>query len=367
MVLSSSLLCSALAAEEQEPLQTAGVSGAEASSRGAATIVLVGDAANLDELRELLVELLDPTKVAVRFLREHEFRRQALLGASDDDAVHVFIVPAAGRAKLYFRGPGGHRFLLRDVELPHGLDEVGRELVGQIVESSVDALLHGAAGITREQAQSELDRQPSEPTQSSAPRGDLDRAVTAAPRVEQTRPTWEGWTALRYSATFTGDPGVGHGPGFELGLAARTGVLLRARLIAERWFPRSVEAAAIGADIATTRARLAFDLGLRLGFGATFVLSLGAGADWGHVAPGYVHESNVVPAASSRYRVPGACGELRLEVGSGPWQLALGAAADASLADTHYDVQEGGRLVRVADEWQLRPSAVVALGFRPRF
>jgi hypothetical protein len=358
VLLFGSLLCSPAVADEPPRVDDA--------HDASATIVLIGEAAESDELRELFVELLGRTSAIVRFLQKAEFRRQDLLGASEDDAVHVFVVATQSRAKLYFRGPAGQRFLLREVPLQRGLDELGRELVGQIVASSIDALIHRAAGITREQVQLELDRQSPEHAEAPAPHASSEPSPVPASRAAPgPRPPWEGWTSLRYSATFSGDPGLGHGPGLELGLAARVGVLLRGRLMAERWFARSVETVGIGADIATTRARLAFDLGLGLG-DATLVLSLGAGLDWAKVVPRRAHDSRWELATPSRHRAPGASGELRLEIGGGSWQLALGAVADALLADTHYDVEDHGRLVRVAEEWQLRPGVVVALGVRPR-
>ena len=341
--------------------------GATVTSPAAASIVLVGEMGENEELRELLVEFLERKAVQSRFVRQPEFRRQELLAASKDDSVHVFVVPAAGRARLYFRGPDGQRFLLREVELRNGLDEVGRELIGQIVESSVDALLHSAAGITREEVQSELEKQAPEPAPAPAAPERSEPTERALPAAIAPRSELEAWCALRYAAEFAGDPGLGHGPGLELGIGARRGLLLRGRVFGERWFPQSVQGNTIGADIVATRARLALDLGFELGSAATLILSLGAGADLVRVEPGRARDPSVVPAATSESAVPAARGELRLEFGGDVWQLAFAVSADSSLADTHYDVTAGSTVQRVAEEWAVRPGTAVAIGWRPRF
>ena len=361
----AALLCSTPLIGQAQAAQEG--SREQPSSPGAATIVLVGALGEDGALAEVLVEFLGRRQVAVRFLRQPQFRSHDLLAALKDDAVHVFIVPEPGGARLHFRGPTGQRFLLREVQLPSGLDEIGRELLGQIVESSVYALLHTKAGITRQEAQTELERLASQPPRASVAPTPAD-AIEAAPPPSKTQPSgWEAWSALRYAAEFTGDPGLGHGAGLELGLGLRRGFLVRARAFGERWFPQSVQGSAIGAELVTTRARLVLDLGFELEAGLALLVSVGGGVDRARIEPGYVREPSVVLAEPSHKWQPAARGELRLEIGGGPWQLALAASIESSLRDTHYDMIVGGVATRIAEEWPLRPGAALAFAWRPRF
>jgi hypothetical protein len=337
------------------------------SSTAAATIVLVGALGEDGALADVLLEFLRRRQVEVRFVRQPQFHNDELLAARQDDAVQVFVVPSSDGARLYFRGPTGERFLLRKVELPRGLDELGRELLGQIVESSVDALLHTEAGITREEAQTELDKQAPQPPRVSVSQTRPGKAIEAASSPAKAEPSaWEGWLALRYAAELTGDPGLGHGPGLEFGLGMRRTFLVRARVIGERWFPQSIQGAAIGADLLTARARLVLDLGFELDARAALLVSIGGGMDRLRIEPAYAREHAVELAEPSLKWLPAAHAELRLEVGGSSLRLALATSLETSLRDTHYDIVVDGNAVRIAEEWPVRPGASIALAWRPR-
>ena len=129
-----------------------GESGSSRSDDARALVVLVGEAAKSDKLTAVLSELLERERVALEFERKSRFRPSALLASSGGDSrVWVFISSTKRVAKLYFRGPFGNRFLLRKLELQNGLDEVGRELIAQVVETSILTLLRSEAGLSREQ------------------------------------------------------------------------------------------------------------------------------------------------------------------------------------------------------------------------
>jgi len=99
---------------------------------------LVGALGRNSALVELLAEWLGTSGV------EYELGRQKRLQVEHVKAprgsgppVRIWLVALnPRRVRLYFAAPDVHRYLVRDVSVPTGLDEVGRERVVQVVLSS---------------------------------------------------------------------------------------------------------------------------------------------------------------------------------------------------------------------------------------
>jgi hypothetical protein len=358
--------------------------GARTAAAGEqAVVVLVGAAGRDPELRALLLELLARQGVSARLVAQASFGRQELLRAAPSGgAVHVFVVPGpAGNVGLYFRAPDGERFLLRHVLLRAGFDDMGREQVGQIVETAVASLLHFGDGLTREQAQVALasqDENPSDAPQAAAPDTVAAKPPTpsksaakssSAQRRARARPSaLDGWFALRYGATELGPAlGLAHGPGLELGLGVSHGWLLRGRLIVERDFAQTFTSSSIAAEITSVRLRFGADAGLVLAPGHTLLVSLGMGQDRSDVRPEAAPGSTVTPAAAFVDTAPVAHGELRYELGGGGFRLAAALGADVALLKTHYDVAREAATERVFRPWLVRPGGSLALAFCPRW
>jgi hypothetical protein len=344
-----------------------------------AVVVLVGAAGRDPELQALLRELLERRGVHTRISEQNGFGREELLrAATPASGVFVFIVPElAGNVGLYFRAPDGERFLLRNVLLRAGFDDVGRELVGQVVETAVASLLHTGDGLTREQAQLALssDQPTSAPLAKAnrveVPAGTVARAArkpAVAPSPPRPSTILEGWFALRYGAVALGtELGVAHGPGLELGLGVKRHLLLRSRLTFERDFPQSFETSRIAAKLTRLRLRVTADAGLPLTGEQLLLVSLGIGQDRLDVKPTAPAGSSVAPAAAFQDQAPVAHGELRYEASLARFRLAVALGADASLVETHYDLAHPTERERVVRPWLVRPSASLALAFCPRW
>jgi len=172
-----------------------------------ASIVLVGAAARDPELKALLGELLERRRVHARISEQDGFGREQLLHTEGaGSGVLVFVVPGlGGNVRLYFRAPDGERFLLRSVLLRAGFDDVGRELVGQVVETAVSSLLDSGDGLTREQAQLALTNEEAasrttQPEAAAKPASQSPRAASehaARPLAGGTTTKLEGWLAVR--------------------------------------------------------------------------------------------------------------------------------------------------------------------------
>jgi hypothetical protein len=377
MLLPRFVLCACLAfvGLAAAPALRAEPATAPPSAAGEAAVVLVGAAGRDAQLKALLRELLERRGVVARLSGRNTFGREQLLrAAASGREVLVFVVPgSAGNVGLYFRAPDGERFLLRSVLLRSGFDDVGRELVGQVVETAVWSLLSSRDGLTREQARVALASSDSPPAVPDPPPrvGPLKRAVAAPTQPAsaggaQATTALEGWFALRYGALALGTLGLAHGPGVELGLGVNGGLLLRGRLTFERDFPQSHTTSRIAAEFTRVRSRFALDAGVPLASQHTLLISLGVGQDWIGVKPAAAPGSSVTPAPAFENRAPVAQAELRHETTFGRFRLAAALGADASLVETHYDVAYGTERQSVVRPWLIRPSASLALAFCPR-
>jgi hypothetical protein len=344
------------------------------ASRDRAAITLVADAARSPELRSVLNELLERDNIDAHFTERARFGSGELL---DTDAtqrmVGVFVVPSGGgTARVYFRAPDGERFLVRDVTLSSGFDALGRELIAQIVEASVVALLHSGVGLNRAQVKAELDagadddsHEDRTPKPAVAPKPGPGPALSPQERPRN-EVLLEGWLAARYAAEWSGSAlGIGHGPGLELGLGVRWRVLLRARLILEQDFPVGLSAGPIDARITTSRWRTALDVGAALGKDSALALSIGVGQDASRVEPTGSRDPNVIPAAASREAPMIMNSGVRFEAGTAKFQITLAAGLDVPLVHTPYDVDRGANAKQLAEPWLVRPNAALSLAWRP--
>ena len=371
-----------------------GVTTARAASPEAATptatahVVLVGTTAQTKDLADLLTELLGRKGIDVRLAHEPTFRAADLLAPGDgrERSVSVFIeVPSEQVARLSFRGPRAARFLLRELGLRNGLDDVGREAVAQVVDSSLAVLLSfSSEGMSRDEASATLASGPSPPPPpgtvvdlgpravspapppAAPPATAIAAGVTPATPVTAAGAVWRGWLAPRYSVAYTGNElGTAHGPGVE-GAVERAGVrlLVRARLVAERRFVQVITSPELSAGVRDDSVRLLVELGWAPGPRQAVSLGLGFGADVTAIEPGAARASGVTPATATTNTVPVMRSELRYEIGGAAWRAAALLFADASLFDTHYDILRAGVAERLATPWPVRPGAAVVVGWR---
>ncbi len=325
-----------------------------------AAVVLVGDVEKSDELVALLGELLDRQGVQCEFSEAARFEPDALFAEENPGDVRVFIrLSDARRARLYFRGPSGEKFLLRTIALPNGFDEVGRELVGQVVESSVVALLRSSTGLSREQASAEVAREEelAKPPPSERP----------SPPPERHEPTERRSlslsAALRYAAeSFGPDFSLAHGPGVELGVRSRGALRLGGRVSGEWFFEQTLDAEELTASVQAIPLRIAFEASFRAAEAHSIGVAIGGGFDIVRVEPGSSHVEGVTPSAPETNFVPILRPELRYELGIGSFALGAAVFADISLVRTHYDLAENGELTRLGTPWRARPGGALLIG-----
>jgi hypothetical protein len=331
-----------------------------------ARIVLIGKAAADPELRLLFGELLERQGVVVEMEPADRFEPGALLGSEDDNVIRVFVLLGdSNQARLRFRGPHGDRYLLRHVTLSNGLDAVGRELLGQVVESSVLALLRSTEGMSRrevvaalaEDDQVEPERPPVPPRRSPVP---VDQA---SPR--HTPSPWELRFGLRYAATWSGpELGASHGPGLSAGTRFREGASFGLELGVDRRFAQSLSTPALTAVIERTTFNALLETGLSLSPSQSGFVAFGAALEVTRTRP-TSGTPGVTPAPEKSALEPTLRAEIRYELAANNLLFGVAALLEGSFQKTRYELVQAGRRELLAAPSPLRPGAVVTVAVRP--
>lgn len=337
-------------------------SGVTTSGANPVEIVLVGRAATDGSLAERIqswfgagAELsitTEPTLAADRVLGPHSA------------GVGVWVtLRTASSARIYFAAAGEPdeptRYLVRDVPLDAGLDEIGSERVAQVVHSSVTALIDDSIDVV---ARPEIERELAPPPASNEPAHPREPAPKPPPPVHSEPELGVALVPLVgafYRAALGGDEGVAHGPGLVLG--------------GEFDFDHFGIGAVLRADYAFPHAENFEELevtlsGASLRFGAlgfvdldTFELDLelGGGAAWVRYDPEGT-DSGPLPASrdtDQRFFWFGSVG-LRRELG--PLDLGIRFELELYPSLSHYEL-ESGRELAVSPRY--RPAFVLELVF----
>lgn len=263
--------------------------------------------------------------------------------ASTLDAAEVLAVPpapgvrvwivmrGASTARLAFsvqreRGDAP-RFLVHDVDLPGGLDEVGREHLAQIVYLSALALWEG----TEETARSEV----------VARLGGATETPRARASVASTEPRWQ--LGVEYALRGRGDEGVGHGPGVTLALgpAPERRGLGGALHLAFEW-PRSAEQGGTTLDLIGGHLRLGITLTQPLAPRTWLRAELGPGLEAVRFTARFSDSEITARDARIDWR-PFGFGWLGLGARVAGVSCSAGPLLAVELYRTHYDVEQSGR------------------------
>jgi hypothetical protein len=345
-------------------------SGERAAPEGpgptSARIVLIGRAAADPELRLLLRELLEREGVAAEIERADRFDPDELFGTERGNVIRVFVVLGdANQARLRFRDPSGERYLLRKVTLSGGLDDVGRELIGQVVESSVVALLRTSEGMSRKEVAEELER---DEATDSGRTAEPPRAAASPAKdlpAEPTRSPWEPGFGLCYVATWSGpELGTSHGPGLVAGARLRGSASAGIELGADRRLAQTLSTPALEASVERTTFHAVLEAGLALSPSQRGFVALGAALELSRTRP-RSRAPDVAAAGSKSDLSPALRAELRYEIAAGNFLLGFAALLEASLVRTRYELAQQGPPELLAAPALLRPGGVVTLALRP--
>jgi len=326
-------------------------------------VAVVGRALDASALEAVVRELLERFDVESRVSRLEDLDLREVVTPRPEVAELVarawFDLRDAHRATMYLVDRKWERVLVRNVPLPHGLDEVAREELGHILEASVETLLAGGqVGLPREEVRTSLGVPAAPPPARPPP-----------PRAETPRPGPEappGGPAITLGAFwelqgFSSGALVTHGPGASLGFAPS-----RAPLRPTAWFtaqyrlPVIVEGERIGVRLDALALRLLVGFDLASSDRVTLSAGAGGGADLVHIAPR--SDDAAVSLDASRWTaVPfgrvSVAGRVRIMPNA---SVGLGVGADIDWIDTVYTVERSAKAVAVLDPWGIRPSMLLA-------
>jgi hypothetical protein len=381
LALSVSICSASLArALPEEPDPSSSAIGQDMDSVGSETarspsagrsvqVVLAGPAGESAELVALIAELLGAEAVTPDFSRVGGVRRAQLLDQAarpSSGTARVWVtLSGPDLALLLFAGPSGERYLVRQVPLRSGLDELGRERIAQVLQSSVLALLRGEAGMTAAEMRVAVEKSGEEPA-ATPPPSEVRRAKPIERPVASSRPFASPRVGLGYSAEWAGHAlRARHGPTLDVGLDDVAGNPLQVELSLERDFEQVSRTEALGVRAQTNSARVLLGGQWPLGSGVGFFVRVGGGLDVTRVEPTQAPGS----AVRLRGRFTDMTAAARVESGValelGSFVLDAGPRLDLSLADTHYDLARDGRPTRVVTPWPALPGIQLEAAWRP--
>lgn len=247
-------------------------------------IILVGGAGSDALLDERIRSWFGP-ETTLSITRERVLTAESVLQARSSRGVAVWVtLRKPDEARLYFAASvereGATRYLLRDVPLDGGFDEVGSERVAQVVHSSVTALIDDSADVV---ARPEIERELAPPPTAtpSAPPPAVRVDTGPAERANPTpRASFEPLTGAFYRAAFAGEEGLAHGPGLALGATVVSdGVGLGAVGRGHYAWRRTERFEGVDVTLTELAARLGGYAALRSA-GLTVDVELGGGGAW---------------------------------------------------------------------------------------
>jgi hypothetical protein len=343
VVAASILLISTLArAEVQPPPEVSLVIAAE--PRAADELELV--------VRELLARLSVVVQVSqVPRIDVHEIASPPPLARPLLARVWIdFKKP--GRATLYLLATAQDRLLVRTVDRAPTGDELAREELGHILETSAEGLLSGAnVGVPRVEAIPLLE--PAEPKPAPPP---------PPAKAAEVVPWWQVGALYEVSA-LSSQVRLTHGPMLSVLLRAQA-----SKLIVGLWgtaqyrMPIEIGDSPVGATIGSGALRLLATTDVRLSPALSLRLGIGGGTDLvrveTHANAGYVPESPHLRA----FGVGRVSTGLEARVASSVL-LWLNAAADVDPTSTTYVVDARAGETLVLRPWAVRPAVAVGAAF----
>jgi len=276
--------------------------------------------------------------------------------------MHVFVTraePELLRIFFVFKDGASRRFLVRDIALPTGLDEVGLENAAQVVFSASLALWEGREETPIERFSAPLAPMPAAaaPLASSQHSEQRARAPARAYVV----------TALGYAARYRGALGFAQGPRWSLGLARRSPMLREFGLSAAGTLllPQTITEPEL--SLVLSGYSFSLEPWLEVGRSGSWrcLASLAAGVDVLSASPRAVG-AQVAPGSATRHWDPFLAPRFGAYF---QWaQLSFGLAFDlsAQIVGRHYDISEAGEPQLWLQAWRIRPGLLVEVLWRER-
>ncbi|MES1183065.1 MAG: hypothetical protein ABUL60_04570 [Myxococcales bacterium] len=227
-------------------------------------VLLVAELGQEPTLSARIASWFEPSRFEVSVRAVERLEPARILAPVGAGNLEVWVAPRTGLGvRIYFATSGGAgrgpTFLVRDLPLPQGLDEMGAERLAEVLHLSAVALLEGRAQSERRDVEQGLREQSSptsapsaaaEPIPTAASKPSIRAPVLAPPRgvvapavQPRSRPMGRVRPIVGYAASARGDEGVAHGP--RIGGYLAFGPTLAFHALAQLALPRSREYGAV--------------------------------------------------------------------------------------------------------------------------
>jgi hypothetical protein len=313
-------------------------------------IVLVGAVGALPAFSGRVTSWFDSEQFAVTVRMVARLDPARILSPEPHDGVSAWVLLRdPNHARFYFASASGPNqqtsYLVRELELEQGLDEVAAEHIAQVLYLSIVALLDGQAATDREEMNRVLCEEPTaepsaEPSASAAqPRQEPTHEPKPTPPKPQARAGIESELTLGYGASLRGDEGLWHGP--RVGLGVRVADGWRLDVLGQGALPSRREVDVVELEFYGGFGRLSG--GYRHVFSQNVALQwgVGPGLELVHYRPERSLDANVTVGGGETELRPSLFAEVSGVFASSSPRIAVTIECMVSLSDTHYDVVMG--------------------------
>jgi hypothetical protein len=337
------------------------------------SLAIVGDAAGSQDLGGRIGSWFHaPTAVSATKLSRLE--ASSVFAPSGELGMRIWvIVLSTSSAHIVFaveQGAGQPpRYLVHDMDLEHGLDELAIEQLSQVVYMSAMALWAGNVESSRRDVEeSLLPARQADAAAGGAGAGGTAVTPRAAPVAQPEAPgrdrTTQAADAVRthvragveYAARDAGDEGALQTVGVMVGWERQQGDWdLGANLAASVLVPDQPAKSGIHLDVRGVTLGLGFEAARRVG-GATWVaVEAGPGIELVSYQVTSVDQATLQPNAGGVNPRPVASVRAGVRADVGPARLGLDALLVIGMMRTHYDVLVDGRRSEVLVPWLAQP------------
>lgn len=232
---------------------------AEVATAVPVRVLLVAELGREPTLPARIASWFEPSRFEVSVRGVERLEPARILAPAGAGNLEVWVAPRKGvGVRIYFAASGGAggapTFLVRDLPLPQGLDEMGAERLAEVLHLSAVALLEGRAQSERREVEQGLREQSSpttapsaaaEPLPATASKPSIPAPASGPPRGVQpgARSIGRFRPLVGYAASARGDEGVAHGPRIGGYLAFAPSLAFQA--LAQLELPRSREYGAV--------------------------------------------------------------------------------------------------------------------------
>ena len=347
-------------------------------------VMLVGESGRDPELGRRIASWFDAEQFRVRVRSVVRFSPEQILSPRPDEAVSAWVLfPRWNRARIYFvmaMGPEGQpTYLLRDLALDDGLDEMGAERIAQVLHLSTVALVDGQAASRREEVERMLSQEttapvsrdavepapPAQPAEASA-----EPPATPGPERRDDREPMPGSAAAAtfaieagggYGISARGDEGIWHGPRATLLVRFAGGLGVQALL--QSALPTTRRMQDLELEFSGGQLGIAGSYQHRVGSRTRLEWSAGPGLEIVHYRPERSLSSDVHPGRGDTELRPAAVAAVSAVFRNSAPMVVIAAQCAVPLLDSHYDVVDGDDREAIGRSLP----AVPALGVEARF